>query len=64
MAHEGTAHYWIIDTPQGKTSLGYCQIEGCEDSPREFVNVIMREDLFQHQHTSRKGKRDDSEGGE
>ena len=36
-------HYWIIDPPDGDTSLGYCKHCG---EGKEFTNVLPRYDLI------------------
>jgi len=38
MAHD-EPHHWIIDEANGPLSWGYCQVPGCEDSPKEFANA-------------------------
>ena len=60
-------HYWIIDSPKGRTSKGICKLCGVE---KEFLNYAQgswrEDDLFSESESSRlpdlvpDGERDDS----
>ena len=46
MSHEGIPHHWIIEEAHGRYSWGYCQVPGCEESPKQFENVVEAEGLW------------------
>lgn len=54
-------HHWVIDEADGPRSWGYCQVPGCEDSPKEFANTIVHDTDWDN---ARRKVRAQQEGGE
>ena len=59
MAHD-EPHHWIIDEANGPRSWGYCQVPGCEDSPKEFANVILNDSWDNGARRARAVKEEDN----